>query len=227
MGDSHGGFKSIIQCLERSKFNKKKDALIHLGDITDGFSEPFKSIKELMSIKNLISITGNHDIWIRDFLSYGHAPEIWLSQGGLATLKDFQNSNLDKDEIHKIRKFFKNQKLYYIDKKNRLFVHGGYIFENIKSNTEDILYWDRSLWQTAQSGNMSQNQPKILDVYKEIYIGHTTTYGKYGDKPVNKCNVWNLDQGGGHEGVLSIMDINTKKSWQSDKMSELYPGEHR
>jgi len=36
-------------------------------------------------------------------------------------------------------------------------------------------------------------------------------------------NVWLLDQGGGYEGKLSILDIKTKEFWQSDKSDTLYP----
>jgi len=33
MGDIHGSFKALKQCLQRSKFNYQKDRLIVLGDI--------------------------------------------------------------------------------------------------------------------------------------------------------------------------------------------------
>ncbi len=38
MGDVHGAHKAVIQCLERSGFDKKKDELILLGDIADGLA---------------------------------------------------------------------------------------------------------------------------------------------------------------------------------------------
>jgi serine/threonine protein phosphatase 1 len=38
--------------------------------------------------------------------------------------------------------------------------------------------------------------------------------------------VWYLDQGGGFEGKLSLMDIDTHEFWQSDKVVNLYPGFH-
>lgn len=39
MGDIHGGYKALMQCLERSKFDYEKDTLIQLGDICDGWSD--------------------------------------------------------------------------------------------------------------------------------------------------------------------------------------------
>ena len=43
--------------------------------------------------------------------------------------------------------------------------------------------------------------------------------------PMNRCNVWNMDTGAGYKGPVSIMDIKTKKVWQSDKAHTLYPEE--
>ena len=82
--------------------------------------------------------------------------------------------------------------------------------------------------------------------HKEIFIGHTTTgmwkykhngvlrvkdttnpdckVGKPITTPIQACNVWNLDTGGGWEGKVTIMDIDSKEYWQSDFVTELYPG---
>ena len=42
---------------------------------------------------------------------------------------------------------------------------------------------------------------------------------------MNRCNVWNLDTGAGYRGRLTIMDIDSKKYWQSDNAILLYPNE--
>ena len=42
---------------------------------------------------------------------------------------------------------------------------------------------------------------------------------------MHRCNVWNLDTGGGYEGRLTIMDIDTKEFWQSDFVNTLYSDE--
>ncbi|MET0786893.1 MAG: metallophosphoesterase, partial [Paenisporosarcina sp.] len=60
LGDVHGNYKGLMQCLKRSGFNNEKDTLIQLGDVVDGFSESFECVEELLKIKNLISIRGNH-----------------------------------------------------------------------------------------------------------------------------------------------------------------------
>ena len=53
--------------------------------------------------------------------------------------------------------------------------------------------------------------------YKTVFIGHTHTELDYPDcKPVKIANLWNLDQGAGWEGKLTVMDVDTFKYWQSD-----------
>jgi serine/threonine protein phosphatase 1 len=42
------------------------------------------------------------------------------------------------------------------------------------------------------------------------------------DKPMKAANIYNLDTGAGRTGRLTIMDIESKKFWQSDPVRELY-----
>jgi len=39
IGDIHGAYKALIQCLKRSKFDYDRDRLICLGDVVDGYPE--------------------------------------------------------------------------------------------------------------------------------------------------------------------------------------------
>jgi serine/threonine protein phosphatase 1 len=54
---------------------------------------------------------------------------------------------------------------------------------------------------------MFKNKRSEANKYEPIYGGH----------------VWNLDTGGGWEGKLTIMDIDTEQYWQSDFVYTLYP----
>lgn len=231
IGDIHGSYKALVQCLERSKFDKEKDTLIQLGDVADGWSQVPECVEELLTIKNLISIKGNHDKWTNDWLTTGASPKIWITQGGQATRDAYMNSGLLEDPRHK--EFFRKQHNYYIDDQNRAFVHGGYVSDKglgHESYQADY-YWDRDLWSIALSGKRSfdlgnNKLPKHLRPHKEIYIGHTSTVNWNTDKPMNACNVWNLDTGAGWGGKLTIMDIDTKEYWQSDSVKDLYPNEN-
>lgn len=250
IGDIHGNHKALIQCLKRSGFNKKEDTLIQLGDIVDGYSEVYECVEELLSIKNLIAIRGNHDDWFRSFLNEEDHPVNWL-QGGLATLQSYckytNNSytvisngfktdlNVKEISINHIN-FFNNQFPYYIDSNNRLFVHGGFnrhfFIEDALYNTESILMWDRDLWMAALSYKEIENKIignkgrfKTENNFEEIFIGHTTTMNWNTDKPMKGANIWNLDTGAGYKGKLTIMNVETKEYFQSDSGVELYPNE--
>lgn len=248
IGDIHGGYKALQQCLDRSGFDNESDTLISLGDVADGWSEVPECVELLLSIKNLISIRGNHDAWCMDWMQHGVAQELWLKQGGQATFDAYVNRR--PELIHKHQQFFKRQHNFYIDDQNRAFVHGGFTSRKGVGHEpyQTSYYWDRDMWQLAilLHNNLSFGNAKSrrFQKHKEVYIGHSSTgfmkvkpyYPEYLEPrqpknggiviPMNRCNVWNLDTGGGFEGRLTIMDIDTKQFWQSDNVRELYPEEH-
>lgn len=238
IGDIHGAHKALVQCLERSGFDKENDLLITLGDIVDGWSEVIEVVDELLTITNRIDIRGNHDQWFMDWYLTGVAKHQWLSQGGQVTFDAYLNlmrENLDKFNEH-IYQFFGKQDFHYLDDNNRLFVHGG--LPNWECDPDavsvDELMWDRHMYEVAlyhESRNRVEKEQLSFKRYNEIFIGHTsTTYNmnwRIGPSfvPLHLTNLWNLDQGAGWEGKLSIMDVDTKEYWQSDLVGKLYPDE--
>lgn len=251
MGDIHGAEKALIQCLERSSFNRDTDTLIQLGDICDGWPYVKETLDVLLSIKNLIPIKGNHDDWFDMWLRRGIHPVAWM-HGGDTTAKSYARyahtvdmpiniipsaggwvTNLCTVDIPKSHiDFFGKQHLYYIDEKNRCFVHGGFDREiSIKENHESMLYWDRDLWKKAMSC-VGDQKLVTADCFSEIFLGHTATTG-YKHKPTGQSittpmhfgGVWNVDTGAGWNGKLTIMDVDTKQYWQSDAVQELYEDE--
>ena len=240
LGDIHGAYKALIQCLERSNFNYEEDTLIQLGDVADGWDEVYECVEELLKIKNLIAIKGNHDDWFNDFLLYGKQGVQW-QQGGIGTLKSYckyTDKNyygthagyitdmLDTDISVNHHNFFRNQKLYHIDDQNRMFVHGGFnrhhLIIDIEKQEPSQFYWDRDLWMSALSHKEIKREFKIKDNFKEIFIGHTTTMNWNTDKPIKAVNIWNLDTGAGFKGKLTIMNVDTKEYFQSDGVTTLY-----
>lgn len=231
LGDPHGGYKAVLQCLERSEFNKEEDKLICIGDVADGYSEVPQCFEELLSIKNLVYVMGNHDIWLLDYLKFGATPYVWLSQGGQATL----NAYLKVPELMEKHRDFLNKCPYYYIEGTRLFIHGGFnTMHPLLETSYSDMTWDRDMWfnalDTAKMTNVGKasrrisHQLKHINDYTEIYIGHTST-SKVSDEPVNVLNIWNIDQGGGWEGKLSIINIDTKEYFQSDFVYSLYLGE--
>lgn len=230
IGDIHGGYKALIQCLQRCNFDYHEDVLISLGDICDGWSETYECVEELLKIKNLIAIKGNHDEWFNMYIKTGMHGSGW-SQGAEATRQSYaKNCNMDIPGTHQL--FFHQQLKYFIDEDNNLFVHGGFNRHYpINDQVPDYIYWwDRDLWLQALSVKDLKIKFKIHDNFKEIFIGHTTTMNWKIDKPMHASNIWNLDTGAGFKGKLTIMDIDTKEYWQSDNVQDLYfdePGRNR
>lgn len=217
IGDIHGAYKALKQVLEYSKFDYEKDTLISLGDVADGWGQVPQCFEELMRIKNLIYIRGNHDQWLLDWLQNGDEKYIWVSQGGKKTLEAY---TMFPEFKEKHKKFLEESKFYHVDKKNRLFVHGGinpYTEEDIKDISSEDLMWNRDLYN-------DMGIYKEIKKFKEIFVGHTSVYN-FNKKIAKYENVYFLDTGAGWEGILSIMDIDTKQAWKSDIVSELYKEE--
>lgn len=217
IGDIHGGYRALLQCIERSNYDPENDLLISLGDIVDGYPESKEVIDYLMSLKNFILVLGNHDYWFWNWLKTGATPAIWTHQGGFATLKSFQ----DVKDLEPYRKFFNKSVYYYLDD-DRIFVHGGFPLDaKIENISGDVITWDRDLLNYAFQANIKGKNK--FTRYTEVFLGHTSTTFYKVDIPLQLGNIWALDQGGGWEGKLSIIDIDTKQWWQSDKVSTLYP----
>jgi serine/threonine protein phosphatase 1 len=240
-GDIHGAYRALVDVLTKANFNFLEDSLIVLGDACDGWSETPETIELLLTIKNLIYIRGNHDIWSAQFINtdiqktYSLSKEygMWLMHGGQATLDAY---NRLPELKNKHIEFLNNSKLYYIDDKNRLFIHAGYkpnyvpgIHHNINEKNnypylEDNFLWDRDFWYFAYIGR------NVGKDFNEVYIGHTPTlnYSKNNGehlKPMKRGNVYNMDTGAAFTGKLSIMNIDTKELFQSEKVNLYYPEE--
>ena len=243
MGDIHGAHKALVQCLERSGFNKEIDTLIQLGDIVDGWDEVYDCVKELLSIKNLVPIKGNHDNWFLQWLNTGVNPVQW-EHGGYETLKSYCEKTkryffihngvksdlnpFDIPESH-IDLFRFRQLNYYKDNKNRLFIHGGFNRHlKLQDQQYNVFYWDRDLWNSAMNwermSEYARNNYKFKtkENFSTIFLGHTSTIRWGTSKPIKAANIWNLDTGAGFKGKLTIMDVDTEEYWQSDNVYSLY-----
>jgi serine/threonine protein phosphatase 1 len=243
LGDLHGASKALKQCLERSAFDRRKDILIQLGDVVDGYPDVYDCVEVLLKIPNLVSIRGNHEDWFLEFIRTGHHPAAW-DAGGEATLLSYLEPKGREHEIRKSgdgfesllvpedipfthRKFFESQKPFYIDRENNCFVHGGFNrFLEFDKQDPWNYYWDRSLWEDALRHQIFSKKDAesfySLSKFHEIYVGHTPTLNWNIDKPMRALNIFNLDTGAGHGGKLTIMNIHNKEYFQSDPVSELY-----
>jgi serine/threonine protein phosphatase 1 len=211
IGDIHGAYQALLQCLELSKFDRNKDRLICLGDVCDRGKQVKECIDELLTIPNCIYILGNHDAWTLEWAIDGKTLPDWLDQGGSRTVMSYKETGMPKAHIQ----FLSQALLWFVDK-NRLFVHGGFDPERpLEETPKETFIWDRTLLKQAQELHQTHPEYRFGD-YDEIYIGHTPTINFGNSKPQKFCNIWDLDTGAGWSAKLTIMDTDTKQFWQSD-----------
>jgi serine/threonine protein phosphatase 1 len=216
IGDIHGAYRALIQCLGKSGFDRQADVLICLGDVCDGWPETKRCIDELLRIDNLIYILGNHDTWLLQWMKTGDVENIWYVQGGEASMHSYAGSEIPETHI----KLLDSARPYYL-LGNKLFVHAGIdTSQRLEKQTLDIFLWDRMLARKALN-HFNKGEQMQLTSFEEVYVGHTpTTYGR----PVRACEVWLMDTGAGWSGQLSMMDVDTTDVFVSESVPDLYPG---
>jgi serine/threonine protein phosphatase 1 len=224
IGDIHGNYKALVEVLEKSSFNYEEDMLIVIGDVVDGYSCSYQVVEELLKVKNLVFIIGNHDVWWMNHMKNGWAEEVWLMQGGKNTRESYFSEGYNYKKIpEEHRKFFRNGRYYYeIDK--MLFVHGGFSYPNHpEKDTIEKLTWDRDLIERCKNGLKIRG-------WKKIFVGHTTTESQ-GSKPIkyqggkNYGELIQIDCGAGWGGKLCIYNIDNDDYFLSEYARILNPNE--
>lgn len=217
--DTHGEKEKLLSCLNQAKFDFEHDELIHLGDVCDRGPDSYGVVELLLSIKNLISIRGNHDDWMRYFIeSSSHpAPSYFLETRASYIKNIFGNVSyptfLPEFIPQRHKDFYNNQVNYYIDAQNRLFIHAGFNpAERLSEQDEIEFYWDRDLMKKAMSAKNSGVRLNDVNNFKQIFIGHTPTlsWKKRGEKintPIYAAQVVICDTGACFGGKVSLIDI--------------------
>ncbi len=211
IGDIHGQHKALQGCLQASGFDHENDRLIALGDVCDRGPQVKECIDELLKIRHLVYIFGNHDAWALEWAIYGRTSEDWMKQGGEATVRSYGSASMPREHV-----LFLSRAPLYFEEGARLFVHGGFdVKRGVKDTPKDMFFWDRDLAFEAEK--MSAILPDFrFRGYDEIFIGHTPVTVFHGARePRRCCNVWMMDTGAGLGGVLTVMDVETKEFWQA------------
>jgi serine/threonine protein phosphatase 1 len=219
MGDIHGCYDKMKACLDAVNFNKDTDQLIQLGDVVDRGPDTFLCIEELLGIKNLIAIKGNHDEWWREYLISGEHPCDFM-QGGMETLESYTKEGINTS-VH--YKFFAKQIPYYLDDDMKMFCHGGFNRHKfIEAQDQDyVFWWDRDLLDLARH----YYDVKTVKDYKfiikgsvkgslnRIFVGHTPVQYYGHSTPQRYGVIWDLDIGAGKfaDGKVCIMNIDTEE----------------
>jgi serine/threonine protein phosphatase 1 len=239
LGDVHGAARALDQVFDRSGFDPERDRLICLGDVCDGWPEVDRVLDLLLAVRRLTLILGNHDAWAVAWLR-GRAVPGWAAEGGDATVAAYaRRAGVDPPrtprQVHRAaRKVPKDHArllesaLPYLvetgeDGVRRLFVHAGWNPGQPAEAQDDYdLRLGRDLWMRARARVALQGPAAgPVTAFDEVFLGHSPTPWR---QPRPVLELWNLDQGAGWDGVLTLLDAMTKEYWQSDPVPELYPG---
>lgn len=221
VGDIHGNYKGLMQCLERSGFDYEEDMLYSLGDLCDRQTQTKEVFEEILKIKNFKMVIGNHDLWLLEWSKnkQKYTPENWAFNGGVKTMESYNYQKVPEAHIRLL-----DEAKTLIKAGDKIIVHGGLdANKDLLSQEESFVAWDRSFLEIAQETHKN-NPDKLFFDAESIFIGHTpTTSFTDFDVPQQYCNVWCLDTGSGYyQGKLTIMNIDTKEYWQSDSVWKLY-----
>lgn len=193
--------------------------LVCLGDACDGWPEVNRVMDELLKVRNLVYIMGNHDKWALEWFVHRSAPALWTEQGGKATMAGYKNG---VPESH-IR-LLSEARLYYI-LENMIFVHGGFDPAlALEDQDEGTFLWDRELVYHALR-NFSGVTDAHITGYDKVFVGHTPTINFGPPVPMRAGEIVLMDTGAGWPGgVLTLMDMDSLEYVSSSPVDELYRG---
>lgn len=204
VGDIHGCLTSLEKLLDQIPINWGKDYLIFLGDYIDRGPDSRAVIDLLIELKKeyperIITLKGNHEWMLERFLK-GIDMEIYLYNGGEATLRNYFNYKTGKLEIPSEHlEFLKNLKLYF-EWSNYIFVHAG-LRPGIplEFQTEEDLLWIRNSFYFSE-----ESFPKV------IVFGHTP----FAVPLVLKDRI-GIDTGCVYGGYLTAVELPELKFYQT------------
>lgn len=222
LGDIHGEYEYLKDVLQKSGFDYENDLLIQMGDIVDRGPEPFKCMDELLKIKHLVILLGNHDMTFKHYINGGaNILSSYPSNGVQVTEQKWNELSKAQKDMYEAKIFNKMTK-YFVTPDHILFVHGGFDPKvPIEKQTESYIVWDRELVNDAYDEFVKPTDKKLTGPFKRVFIGHTPTLYYSLIHPFTGGGVTNVDTGSGKGGCLTIMDIDSGKFWQSEYSQEL------
>lgn len=204
ISDIHGCYEEYRELLEKIGLIDN-DILYILGDSVDRGPEPIKVIQDLMHMKNVKYVIGNHDFLflyfmdklkndlsgvqmfsqedIADFKSY-------LEDGGAVTVKKFMKLPLeDRNAICTYLNKAKGYEVAEEDNKKYILVHAGISNFNEHKEMKDYDILD------LICDRIDYNRKYFQDENIHIITGHTPT------AYINQDSAYSIFQGNGHIAV--------------------------
>ena len=200
IGDIHGEIDQLKTIIDKINYNPEADKLIFLGDYIDRGADSYqvyRYIKELDNGENIF-LRGNHEEMMIDAVLNDNNIDLWYHNGGQATERSFPNQT----ELKKAAHFFDTLPYHYSND-DFIFVHAGINpAKSLEEQTKHDLVWIRQPFLGALEEDFIEE--------RTIVAGHTPVAEvRFGD---NKILV---DTGAGKGGILSAVNLETKKVYTS------------
>ena len=214
VGDIHGCAKELEALLRKIKLSND-DLIIFLGDYIDRGPDARRVVDlilELSSMRKVITLRGNHESLLLDFLDRpeSQGSGLFVMNGGTSTLANYAESTGSFNFPEEHLKFFRGLRLFY-ETDDYFFVHAGVPEKPLSTlnpeKDEFTLLWTRQPFLSSQ-----------YDWGKTIVHGHTPVQA-----PDVKKNRINVDTGCVYDNCLTAIELPARKFHVVERMDKSLP----
>ena len=169
ISDIHGHALTFRALVENHLKLTKTDSLYLLGDYVDRGPDSrgvFDFVFELREAGYQVHcLRGNHEALMLDAILEGEFLELWIMNGGQATLDSFEVDRVDKVPGKYLQ--FLNELPYYFEVDHHILVHAGLNFKETNPLTpSDHMIWIRNWYEEVNYSWLGR---------RKIVHGHTPT----------------------------------------------------
>ncbi len=163
IGDVHGCAKALRSLIEAIN-PQVDDELVFLGDYIDRGPDSRDVIQQILDLRercHVVALRGNHEIMLLGVALGGLNDEVWLENGGVATVSSYGGSLSKIPPEH--LEFFQRLEPYY-ETAETIFVHAGYHHQlDMHEQDSATIYWK----------HLPSPLPPPHKSGKRMIVGHT------------------------------------------------------
>jgi serine/threonine protein phosphatase 1 len=168
IGDIHGCVRSLGALLEAIQPGRT-DTVVLLGDYIDRGPDSCAVLDMILDLQkrcNVVALTGNHEMMMRQARLEPESARNWLSVGGIATMASYERRGFgrtleDIPEPH--WSFLEKQTRVYWESRRQIYVHASLDPTlDMEEQPEFLLFWEKF------------TDPTLHKSGKEIICGHTS-----------------------------------------------------
>jgi serine/threonine protein phosphatase 1 len=209
IGDIHGCLPKLKALIPQIGMDRDADTLVFIGDYIDRGPDPKGVVDFVLDLKKrmrtVICLKGNHEEVFLDYLCRGRDREVYLLNGGDATIASYgyretaAGMKINVPESH--RDFFHSLLLWY-ETDEYIFVHAG-LRDGVPLEDQDAhdLLWVRYAFIRSS-----------YDFGKTVVFGHTPL--SHAD-PLFLPGRIGIDTGAVYGGPLTCVELPSRKIFQA------------